>query len=159
MRHWISSCCSRRSPRSSAIRGQANYVAGNAFLDALAYYRRARGLPALTINWGVVDEVGHVAGSREIGQRLERLGLKAMPLPETLDALDELISSDAVQAGVAEGRMEGPPALDGHAHAGTRYSAWSATPASRRPAPPQAPACTTSSKLTRRRCRRCSRLM
>jgi acyl transferase domain-containing protein/NADPH:quinone reductase-like Zn-dependent oxidoreductase/acyl carrier protein len=87
--------------------GQANYVAGNAFLDALAYYRRARGLPALTINWGVVGEVGHVAGSREIGQRLERLGLKAMPLPETLDSLDELMSSDAVQVGVAEVEWKG----------------------------------------------------
>jgi NADPH:quinone reductase-like Zn-dependent oxidoreductase/acyl carrier protein len=87
--------------------GQANYVAGNAFLDALAYYRRARGLPALTINWGVVGEVGHVAGSREIGQRLERLGLKAMPLTETLDALDELMSSDAVQVGVAEVEWKG----------------------------------------------------
>jgi polyketide synthase 12/epothilone polyketide synthase D len=87
--------------------GQANYVAGNAFLDALAYYRRARGLPALTINWGVVGEVGHVAGSRETAQRLERLGLKGMPLSETLDALDELMSSDAVQIGVAEVEWKG----------------------------------------------------
>ena len=82
--------------------GQANYVAGNAFLDALAYYRRARGLPALAINWGVVGEVGHVAASPEMADRLDRLGLKAMPLSETLDALDELMSSDAVQVGVAE---------------------------------------------------------
>jgi acyl transferase domain-containing protein/NADPH:quinone reductase-like Zn-dependent oxidoreductase/short-subunit dehydrogenase/ubiquinone/menaquinone biosynthesis C-methylase UbiE/acyl carrier protein len=82
--------------------GQANYVAGNAFLDTLAYYRRARGLAALTINWGVVGEVGHVAGSRETAQRLERLGMKALSLTDTLDALDELMGSEAVQVGVAE---------------------------------------------------------
>ena len=96
--------------------GQANYVAGNAFLDALAYYRRSQGLPALTINWGVVGEVGHVAVSRETAQRLERLGLKAMSLADTLDALDELMASEAVQIGVGRSRVEEPVALDGRAH-------------------------------------------
>ncbi|MGA7487759.1 MAG: SDR family NAD(P)-dependent oxidoreductase [Xanthobacteraceae bacterium] len=101
--------------------GQANYVAGNAFLDALAYYRRERGLPALAVNWGVVGEVGHVAQSPETAQRLERLGLKAMPLSETLDTLDELMSSDAVQVGVAEVEWKGLLRSMGQ-HTPARYS-------------------------------------
>ena len=106
--------------------GQANYVAGNAFLDALAYYRRERGLPALAINWGVVGEVGHVAASAEMTDRLDRLGLKAMPLSETLDALEQLMSSDAVQVGVAEVEWKRSVASDGNARLGTIFRSGSA---------------------------------
>ena len=42
-------------------RGQAAYAASNTFMDAFAGYRSQRGLPASTIDIGVVSEVGYVA--------------------------------------------------------------------------------------------------
>jgi hypothetical protein len=49
--------------------GQANYAAANCFLDALAAMRQARGLPALSINWGSWSGVGMAAGVGEGHQR------------------------------------------------------------------------------------------
>jgi acyl carrier protein len=83
-------------------RGQANYTAGCAYLDSLAYYRRARGLPALVVNWGWVGDAGHVAANPEAAERLNRLGIGAVPLSESLDNLFELMSSNAVQVAVAQ---------------------------------------------------------
>jgi acyl transferase domain-containing protein/NADPH:quinone reductase-like Zn-dependent oxidoreductase/NADP-dependent 3-hydroxy acid dehydrogenase YdfG/acyl carrier protein len=82
--------------------GQSNYAAGNAFLDTLAFHRRARGLPALSVNWGMVGTVGHVANNQDVYQRLSRLGIGAIPASDMLDALDELMQGDAVQVGVGQ---------------------------------------------------------
>ncbi|WP_304116540.1 type I polyketide synthase [Mycolicibacterium bacteremicum] len=56
--------------------GQANYAAGNAFMDGLANYRRSLGMPALSINWGAFSEVGMAA--RESGRLLATMQSRGM---------------------------------------------------------------------------------
>ncbi|THF70281.1 SDR family NAD(P)-dependent oxidoreductase [Deinococcus sp. Arct2-2] len=70
--------------------GQANYAAANAFLDTLADARRADGLPALTVNWGAVADVGYLTGQAAVAERLEAVGVTPVPVGQLLAALGEL---------------------------------------------------------------------
>jgi len=81
-------------------RSLAHYAAGNQFLDALAHYRAAEGLPALTINWGTWDEMGET--SDEQRQAYRQLGLYPMRSALALNALGRLLNSTVTQAVVAE---------------------------------------------------------
>ncbi|WP_117673243.1 type I polyketide synthase, partial [Micromonospora sp. MW-13] len=65
--------------------GQATYAPGNAFLDALAQRRRAEGLPATSLAWGLWADGGVSAG--EFERRLARDGFGAMAPRTAVEAL------------------------------------------------------------------------
>ncbi|WP_425573855.1 type I polyketide synthase, partial [Streptomyces rhizosphaericus] len=56
--------------------GQGNYAPGNAFLDALAEYRRAQGLVATSVAWGLW--AGGGMGEGEAGEVARRHGVPAL---------------------------------------------------------------------------------
>ncbi|HEX8359677.1 MAG TPA: type I polyketide synthase, partial [Longimicrobium sp.] len=79
--------------------GQGNYAAGNSFLDSLAHYRRSRGLPGLSINWGPWAEVG-MATQLDLLEFFERRGLYQMTPEQGLHALASLMNGGATQTTV-----------------------------------------------------------
>jgi NAD(P)-dependent dehydrogenase (short-subunit alcohol dehydrogenase family)/acyl carrier protein len=70
--------------------GQASYAAANAFLDALACRRRAEGLPAVSIGWGLWEERSELSErvSDENEARMNRSGLVALPTDRGLKLFD-----------------------------------------------------------------------
>jgi len=70
---------------------QGNYVAANVFLDALAHHRQANGLPATSINWGALADVGMAARNEEVGEYLERMGIKGITPVQAMKALAHIL--------------------------------------------------------------------
>ena len=79
--------------------GQGNYSAANAFLDRLACFRVAHGLPGISINWGPWSETGGAAVEGR-AHRLETHGIGSIKSEAGLAALGHLLIGASGQVGV-----------------------------------------------------------
>src|SRR5258705_11610111 len=70
--------------------GQANHAAANAFLDALAMHRRAKGLPAISIDWGPWSDIG-AAAARNVGESASAAAIGGLTPEEGLRALERIL--------------------------------------------------------------------
>jgi acyl transferase domain-containing protein/aryl carrier-like protein len=136
--------------------GQANYAAANAFLDAMASFRRSRGLPALAVNWGHLGDAGYLARHPALAERLDRQGLLRLSVQEALASLEKVIARQSIQVSVLRadwsrlrqtsatgrespryaqlrGRLDAGPPRPSNGAACTRDSILAASPASRAP--------------------------
>ncbi|MCE6998129.1 SDR family NAD(P)-dependent oxidoreductase [Saccharothrix sp. S26] len=77
--------------------GQANYAAGNTFLDALARHRHALGLPATSLAWGLWESESAMSGglSEVDRKRIRRLGLEPIAVDAALAAFDAALTTGA----------------------------------------------------------------
>ena len=80
---------------------QAPYAAANAYLDALAAQRRARGLSATSIAWGPWQGDG-MADDRGVVEALRRHGLEPMPASSALEALHGSLLHDEETVAIAD---------------------------------------------------------
>ncbi|MFG2050638.1 SDR family NAD(P)-dependent oxidoreductase [Micromonospora sp. NPDC048935] len=98
--------------------GQANYAAANTFLDALAAHRRAAGLPAHSLAWGLWDATGGMGarlGDADV-TRWARSGVLPLDAEHAMRLFDEALAGDAaltVPAALDPARVsaDDPPAI------------------------------------------------
>jgi acyl transferase domain-containing protein len=97
--------------------GQGSYAAANAWLDALARRRRAQGLPAVSMAWGLWAERSGLTRDLTDGDlaRMARGGTTAMPTEHALALFDAALRAD--DAVLVTARLNGE-VLREHAEAG-----------------------------------------
>ncbi|WP_255956168.1 SDR family NAD(P)-dependent oxidoreductase [Streptomyces odontomachi] len=75
--------------------GQGNYSAANAMLDALAQHRQLRGLPAVSLGWGLWEQSsGMTAGMTDADRaRMAGAGMRPLATDQALALLDQALAA------------------------------------------------------------------
>lgn len=92
---------------------QANYCSGNFFLDMFARHRRAQGLPATAIGFGMISDVGYLHENPEVERVLRRSGITALDEKELLQIMDIALSSASDHQHTTAGSMDQAHILTG----------------------------------------------
>jgi acyl transferase domain-containing protein/NADPH:quinone reductase-like Zn-dependent oxidoreductase/acyl carrier protein len=83
--------------------GQANYVAANLYVEALAALRRAEGLPATCVGWGAIRDTGYFTRHESVLDALRaRAGGTNLRADDALRVLETLLDSGASGVAVSD---------------------------------------------------------
>ncbi|WP_206443223.1 SDR family NAD(P)-dependent oxidoreductase, partial [Candidatus Protofrankia californiensis] len=94
--------------------GQGNYAAANAFLDALAGYRRGHGLPATSLAWGLWAGASGITGELTDAdrERISRAGLRPLSAQDGLELFDAALGIRTTGTGGVDRALLAPVHLD-----------------------------------------------
>jgi acyl transferase domain-containing protein/NADPH:quinone reductase-like Zn-dependent oxidoreductase/NADP-dependent 3-hydroxy acid dehydrogenase YdfG/aryl carrier-like protein len=81
--------------------GQANYTAANSVLNAIATYRRGRGMAGSSTGWGMIAGSGFVSRSEAMTNYLDSVGIKPVQDTEAAASLAYLLRAKSENMGFA----------------------------------------------------------
>jgi surfactin synthase thioesterase subunit/acyl transferase domain-containing protein/acyl carrier protein len=84
------------------LSGQGSYVAANAFLDTLAQSRKRMGLAGMSINWGVIKDVGMVANEGDLEKYARAEGFEPVNMRDAMEVFNTIYDSEHTQIGIVK---------------------------------------------------------
>ncbi|RHZ51660.1 putative polyketide synthase [Aspergillus thermomutatus] len=81
---------------------QAAYAAGSTFLDAFAAYRNSLGLPAVSLDLGVITDVGYLAGNRDLAAKMAQQGFHGTDTATLMSLMEAAIRAPFGEGGTSQ---------------------------------------------------------